>query len=92
MYIFIANSRLEKILDFEWDIDFLFNRAYEEPDIFIYLSNVDSYWMTIFNKLQIDRGILKEMDSLKEQNEDKINFLNFLKRVEQHDLLVIVWD
>jgi hypothetical protein len=46
--------------------------------------------MTIFNKLQIDRGILKEMDSLKEQNEDKINFLNFLKRVEQHDLLVIV--
>ena len=92
MYIFIANSHLEKIIDFDWNVDFIFNYAHEDPEKFVYLSNIDPYWMTIFNKWQIEKSLLKEIESIDKSHEQINKFITFIKNIEQHDLLVIVWD
>jgi hypothetical protein len=92
MYIFIANSRLEKILDFKGDVDFIFKYAYEYPKEFLYLSNIDPYWMTVFNKLQIEWNIINELSFIKDNKKETIDFIDFLKKVEQHDFLVLIWD
>jgi len=92
MYIYIANYNFEKYLEFEWNIDFLFNIAYEKPSIFCNLSNVDPYWKTIFNKLQVENSILNEIKNIEWNKKDIMKFIIFLNKIEQHDFLIIVWD
>ena len=92
MYIFIANYECDKSLDFKGNIDFLFNIAYDNPKNFPYLSNIDPYWKTIFNKIQIERWILNEINNIEEKNNEIYKFKEFISKVEQHNFLIIVWD
>jgi len=95
MYIYIADYNLKKILDFNKSIDFLFNIAHENPEIYNHFSNVDPYGVTYFSNPQIQRSLLKEIDSAIEKLDNKEElkeFKNFIKNIQHHNYLVIVWD
>lgn len=95
MYIYIIDYNYNKIKDFESNIDALFEYAYKNKNKYIILWNIDPYWKTIFNEIQINNIILEELnDIIKEFNNIAWieEFKSFLKNINNHNFLVIVWE
>ena len=96
MYVYIVNRRFKKLFDFENNIDFIFDLAYKNRDTYNILWNVDPYWVTYFNKIQIVFSLVYELKKMikfiPEKKHELSIFIEFIKKVEQHNFLVIVWD